>query len=831
MGREARIAGAAPGLVRGQILGLEKDLGAEHLELSGEGLGPAARGRRDTSLRGRQPDHDAGRPVLEGAAHDLPGGRPHTAVGDHGERGDDPGEIVSHRETDPSSARVDTEVSHAPIVRACRRAEGDGYNDRGTMRRGGVLLLAVLLAAPSVVGGAGNGEPINLFADEQRVEGDVWRGVGNVRILYQDISIQCHEMEYNRVTEDLVALGEVILDQGPSRFTADELHYNLGTKTGLFVNGRGFIAPMYAFSGREIEKLDETRYRIEGAVFTTCEPTDPSPPWSIHVRRAKLEEEGYGRFSSSKIEVQGVPVFYLPYVLWPIKRDRSPGLLMPGFGYSQRRGFYLGVPVYVPIGRSWDTTVELDYFTEGYYGLGNEWRWAPVADAEGALNLYTIWDQRADEWQWRLNGTHRQDDVYGFRLLAEVEDLSDVDFFQEFDRTFDANTRRDLYSFLYLTRSWGPYALNIQTDYRTTFLTTGDVQLAQLPEVELRVRSTRIGRSAFYWNLISSANYFSVDRGGDLVADYARADIFPTISYSLPSPMWLAVTPRFGARGTYYTSQYSQERTAFVEESIDRTYLAGGVDIVGPSVSKIINRPLGPYSKFKHVIEPRVEYAYLGGTEDTSRIPVFDEVDSTPLTNRARLVLANRLLARSKEGVSARELGSFELFQEYSFSDPLNRGEGRTSQWGPLNMLLRLIPTVGTGFDARASFDTLFNNLISTSVAASVQQPIGWLNLTWYQSFNPRSGDRVSSQVRTMVGFRKRDFPLRATLHLAYDLERGEFQQQQLQVHWEGSCWSISAEYRDLQLGLYPTRDYVIQISLKGVGALPEIRGSIGIGN
>jgi LPS-assembly protein len=699
------------------------------------------------------------------------------------------------------------------------------------MRCAWILLLPLLLTVPAPVSGAGNGEAINLFAEQQQVEGDVWRGVGSVKILYQDVSIQCDEMEYNRVTEDLVARGNVVLDQGPSRFTADELHYNLGTKTGLFVNGSGFIPPMYAFSGAELEKLDETHYRIEDAIFTTCDPTAKRHPWSFHVRRAKLEEEGYGRFRKAALRVQGVPVFYMPYIVWPIKRERSPGLLVPSLGYSQRRGAYLGLPLYVPLGRSYDTTVVMDYFSEGYYGLGSEWRWAPVANAKGTLNLYAIWDRQAEELQWKIKGRHEQDDFYGFRLLSEVEDLSDIDFFQEFDRTFDANTRRDLYSYLYLTRSWGPYALNLRADHRTTFLRSGEVKLAQLPEVEVRVRSTRIGSSSLYWDLISSVNYFDVDRGGDLVGDYARADLFPTLSYTLPSPVWLSVTPRAGGRFTYYTAQYSEDRTEFVNEPIDRSYVAAGVDIVGPSISKIINRPLGPYSKFKHLVEPRIEYSFLDGTEDTSRIPVFDEVDSTPLTNRARLVLANRMLARSKEGVSARELGSFELFQEYSFSDPLNSSGEDTSQWGPLSALLRVIPTVGTGFDARADFDTLHKNLISTSVAASARGPLGWVNLTWYQSFNPRTGDTASSQVRTLIGFNKTDFPLRATLHVAYDIEKNEVQQQQIRLHWEGTCWSISTEYRDLRLGQFPSRDYRIVISLRGVGSLPEIKGSLDMGN
>ena len=61
---------------------------------------------------------------------------------------------------------------------------------------------------------------------------------------------------------------------------------------------------------------------------------------------------------------------------------------------------------------------------------------------------------------------------------------------------------------------------------------------------------------------------------------------------------------------------------------------------------------------------------------------------------------------------------------------------------------------------------------------------------------------------------------------MAYDLERSEFQQQQIQLNWEGSCWSIGVDYRDLRFG-QPTRDWLIRISLKGIGALPEIRGSL----
>jgi len=693
-----------------------------------------------------------------------------------------------------------------------------------------VLVVLAAVRAPAATADEPTVEgPVRLYAETQEyVGGRLWRGEGDVHVLYQDVEIRCQRMEYDRETMDLVAEGEVVLDQGPTRFTADELHYNLRTKTGLFVNGSGEFPPYYSFTGELIEKLDATNYRVENATFTSCEP-GPRPPWHFEVRSADIEEEGYGRFRSPTVNVKGVPVFYLPYLVWPVKRERAPGLLMPGIGYSDRRGFFLGNALYVPLGRSYDTTFYLDYYSKGYYGFGTEWRWAPVARSSGEITLSTIYDDVEGRWEWKVDGRHEQDDFLGFRLLAEVEDLSDVDFFQDFERSFDRTTRRDVYSYLYLTRTFGSAALNLRADRRTTFLEPEDVTLHQLPEVELRVRSTRIGSSSLYWSLISSLNLFDVDRGGDLAATYARADLFPELSYTLPGPLWLTMTPRVGLRGTYWTHQLSEDRMTYVEEGLDRSYLSAGVDVVGPSVSRVFNRPLGPYSRFKHLIEPRIEYNFVSDVEEQDRVPRFDEVDSVLVINRVRVTLANRLFARSRKGVGASEIASFELFQDYSFDQPLNRGDGvRTSQYGPLGAALRLAPRPGTTVDARASWDTLFDSLQSTSLSAGWYRDGPSLNLTWYQSFQPSTGERVSSQARTVLGWRKSGFPLQASLHLSYDIEKSELQQQQLRLHYEGSCWGISAEYRDLRIGAFPSRDYQIVISLKGVGSLPEIKGSLG---
>jgi len=238
------------------------------------------------------------------------------------------------------------------------------------------LIVLALVGLSTFVGAADEEERVVLLAETQLGTEGGWHGEGDVQIVYQDIDIRCDTADWNRETGEVIARGNVILDRGPSRFTADEARFNIQTKTGTFFNATAFIDPMYTFTGREIEKLDETHYRIDHATFTTC-ATDGKPPWSFHVRRAKVEQEGLGHFSSSAMKIRGVPVFYMPYMVWPIKQERAAGLLFPRFGYSNTRGFNFGLPLFIPIGRSYDTTIFADYYAKGYFGLGNSWRWAP----------------------------------------------------------------------------------------------------------------------------------------------------------------------------------------------------------------------------------------------------------------------------------------------------------------------------------------------------------------------------------------------------------------------------------------------------------------------
>ncbi len=670
---------------------------------------------------------------------------------------------------------------------------------------------------------------------QQMVEDQFVCAEGNVRVMFQDIHLQCDSIELDQKTMKVKTSGNVVLDQGGTRMACDRLEFDLNRKTGTLYKVDAFLPPTYYFRGASLEKLDETHYRLRNGLFTSCALTDDSPPWSIQISDATVELEGYGHFRGVSLKVQGVPVFYTPRLLWPVKRDRAAGLLVPNIGYNNRRGAYLGNAFFWPITRSIDTTGFLDLYSKGWVGIGDEVRWAPTESARGQLQLYTLRDPDG-RWEWKALGRHNQLFAGGYALKAELQEISDIDFFQQFERTFDRNTLRTLYSHLTLTRNWGAQSVNLRTDHRRTFFSTTvpgtqtTVTLDRLPELEYRLRSTRVGGTPLYFSLVALADQLRMDRSPTLYGRYGRLDIFPTVSLLTSGFPWLNITPTLGARETYYTSRYSQNRTALESDPLRRSYWTGGLSLVGPSISRIWS--LSSDRKLKHLVEPRIEYSYVSNPGDLSAIPVFDEKDSVLVNNRLRWTFANRLFYKEGE-TGSREVASLEVSQEYSFSDlfPAASAGLAPSRRGPLSLWLRTSPWLGTNIDARADFEPVTKSLRSTALSGGVSKGGSSLGLTWYASYDPVDRKAVSSQSRLYGALAPASGRWRLEAQAAYDIHNRLLLEERYTFRWRGSCWAAYAEIRDYRIAPYKTRDYRISIDLTGLGTFLDIHGGLDTGN
>jgi hypothetical protein len=371
-----------------------------------------------------------------------------------------------------------------------------------------------------------------------------------------------------------------------------------------------------------------------------------------------------------------------------------------------------------------------------------------------------------------------------------------------------------------------------------TFYGTKVVQ-ERLPSLEYSRRTSRIGRSPFYLALESSLSYLYVNRGSGLArGEYSRADLHPTLSLPWKSVPWLSLTARGGGRWTAYSNSTDEARTRFTGDSLTRAYAEAGASLVGPSFSRIFEGTIGPFGRFKHVIEPRVDYEYVSDVDDPLRIPIYDEVDTSLGRKQIRYAIVNRLLARpadAKAGGGANEIASLEIAQTHAFRLPqVSSGvsssfDSFSARTGPVEANLRLAPGSLFSFDGRLAYDLRALQITAVSVATSVNWRTNYVNATWFGS-NPApvagSASSRTDQIRLAAGV-DLGKSLRLDTQLNYDAQQNRLLEDRSLVTFNGSCYALFLEVRQLRIPPDTRRDYRLVINLKDVGTLLDMNGSL----
>jgi len=686
----------------------------------------------------------------------------------------------------------------------------------------------------------GGGVAVGTAGDLHYVREDYVVASGGVELRFRDFMFQGEQVAIDLKMEQITAEGDVILDQGPRRMVGDTLFFDLNTESGTLSNAKAYVDPDIFFEGREITRLSEERYRIVDGTVTSC--IDDSPDWNFRMSRGEVELGGYAKVTHARFRVKKVPIFYWPQILYPAKTERASGLLFPNFGYSQRRGGYLGLAYFQTLGDSYDTTVYLDLYGEDYLGFGNEWRYQPSEHTSGFFEGYVIRDPttESDELRWKAFWTHRSDNLpLGFLGVIRYQDFSDFDFFRDFERDFNNQSIRRLQSSGFLTGSWGQNSFTLLLDQVQTFIAADQITTQRyMPEAEYRLRATQIGRLPVYVDMLGSVDYLNSARTDSFDHKWGRADVFPQITASLSTLPWLSVAVTGGGRATYYSESVSEETNEFGGGSLTRTFATASGAIVGPSFSRVYNGSMGRFAKFKHIIEPRWNYAYAGDFEDQDLIPRFDEVDRIVPFHAVSYRFINRLLAKPEEGDprgdGAREIMSLEISQLFSLDEdrPLQRGnvpdedgEEPESTNGPIDVRYRFNPSQQASLEAKVRYSTLFNGLENASLSGALGLGVHGVGLTWFTRFDPELTDTTGNQVRFFTGISIWPNRLRLDAQVNYDFQLSLLQSQRYIFQYFSQCFGLRFEFQQWQSAAREDREFRFAVNLKNIGTFLDLTG------
>ena len=246
----------------------------------------------------------------------------------------------------------------------------------------------------------------NVQLDQQTQE---MVGLGGVAIDSPGVSARAEKARYNTETSEVRLENNVRFNFTGGTVDSRSATFNLTTEQGAFDAAGLFLEDgQFRILSERIEKTSEFDYEMGLSEFSTCNCKDGSLPWSIVCSGADVEQGGYAHVRNPRLTISGVPVLYSPYLLFPVKSERSSGLLVPRWGYSNRDGALFWQPIYGVIDDSTDFTITP--FIEARSRIGSRFDFRKVFSQRSNIDfrvLYSNESRRSDS----LRGT-RIDDIF-----------------------------------------------------------------------------------------------------------------------------------------------------------------------------------------------------------------------------------------------------------------------------------------------------------------------------------------------------------------------------------------------------------------------------------
>lgn len=134
-------------------------------------------------------------------------------------------------------------------------------------------------------------------------------------------------------------------------------------------------------------------YNFEEATYTTCPPLTNT--WQVKGSHINLNKNtGRGYATNARLYIHGVPVFYSPYLNFPIDSRRQTGFLAPRFGTSNQLGHFLMTPFYWNLAPNYDTTITPAYLSNRGFQFADRFRYLSET-SNSNLNIAILPNDRA----------------------------------------------------------------------------------------------------------------------------------------------------------------------------------------------------------------------------------------------------------------------------------------------------------------------------------------------------------------------------------------------------------------------------------------------------
>ncbi len=274
-----------------------------------------------------------------------------------------------------------------------------------------------------------------------------------------------------------------------------QMVYNYKTEKGRVIQGRTEFEGGY-YLGERMKKVSKEIINISNGYFTSCDKEE-DPHFHFRSRRIKVVIEDKVIAKPVVMYFGHIPVAALPFAVFPNKKGRVSGMLVPTYGQSSTEGrFIRGLGYYWAASDYWDTAMKIDYFDRVGWVLRGDLKYnvryllnGTISGSFTRKNFVSGTKQR--RWDLVVNHNHTIDPTMSFAVSGQF--ISDKDFYKDFSSNIDTRLNRRIRSDATFSKNWTEKRLSLSANISQE----RDMETGQISQTLPQIRFSMSQRAIF----------------------------------------------------------------------------------------------------------------------------------------------------------------------------------------------------------------------------------------------------------------------------------------------------------------------------------------------
>lgn len=624
---------------------------------------------------------------------------------------------------------------------------------------------------------------------DQNNADDTITATGNVIIINQGTTMTSEKAVYSRANRFIVATGSVVIEKEGSVTYGDIATLDIDNNRMEMDNSAIAMTQNNAsITTKKFIRESETKILLHENEFTTCDI--PEPSWKFKAQKMQVNPTGYAIGRNVIFYVKDVPVFYIPWIAFPMGREKRSGVLPPRYGYSKLRGFQLDIPIYWDIAPNKDLTFDIDFMSNRGTGLAANYRYIRKKNSLGTFGGYINYDTQRNRWRGQLVQNHYERFSDTMNLRSSINITSDRDFLREYALKIGDYNRQSSTSSVNLLKTTENYAFTASARYsQNYYVSSNTTTLQYLPELGMAAVRQRVFNTPLYFDMDSTATSFYREKG----VQGQRGVAFPRLTMATGIPGYLHFSAYAGAWFRGYNSTHIPGDSTV--KSTDGNIMPEFGAKLNTSMSRVYDLGGENLKKIRHEITPEISYRYAPD-RDQSRLPQYDYYDSLIHQNIVYYGVTNQVSGKFVKGdaFDYREITRVRLYQGYSINGTRRDVLSLVDQNKPFTDVILESDTLINPY-ARFTLDTRYNvydnKLSSVTPGLEFDNKRGDMAYIGYRMNSNSQLPANSVEYAEVRLSTKRLQPWRFSYWSRYSFDKPGFLISVYSAEYRHKCWSV----------------------------------------